>query len=92
MTGADRGLCKTKEDAEAIVALTQLRRMYCEAIKEEEDIVYARNKGFTIQSGVWALTKSVFYGGILPFKSAENAWRFFNENRDLFEKIKILFV
>lgn len=89
---ADKNLCKTRKEAEAFLALIQLKRLWHEYVDEFEGYfdyeLYLVN---TVDDQDWVVCDDDSYS-IFSFPSIELAEEFLNNFKDLFEKIKPLFI
>lgn len=85
---ADKNLCKTKQEAEAFLALIQLKRLWYEYVDEYKDL-YFHYKIYLIGTG-WIVNCSNKYS-LFSFPSQELAQEFLDNFKDLFIKIEPLF-
>lgn len=89
----DRNLCKTKEEAEAFLVLTQLRRLWWEWKDEkpcvQAPVIYSFKHEI---GGNWDIT-FFQYNRAFPiyFYSEETARLFLETFKDLFDKVKVLY-
>ena len=94
-TDADKNLCKTKEEAEAFLALIQLKCLWHEYVDEYKDTYFDYSICLINVSGVpvgggWIVDGTDEYS-IFSFPSIELAQGFLDNFKDLFIKIEPLF-
>lgn len=90
-TSADKNLCKTKEEAEAFLALIQLKRLWHEYVDEFDSVHFDHGIYLAERSGgEWIIDCDDNYS-IFSFPSIELAQEFLNNFKDLFIKIIPLF-
>lgn len=92
----DRNVCKTKEEAEAFLALIQLKRLwheyvdnYSEKVKDCYCIVFVRGKNGNDFS-ILNIGSSIYDIDLFKFPSKELAEEFLNNFKDLFIKASSL--
>lgn len=94
-TKTDKNLCKTKEEAEAFLALIQLKRLWHEYVKDFDSDYFYYSIYLIDVSGApvgsrW-LIDEIDECSIFSFPSIELAQEFLNNFKELFNKIEPLF-
>lgn len=89
----DKNLCKTEAEAEAFLALIQLRRLWHVWRDEPDKKAETRGAAFFYNriEDKWEVSIICFTGFPIWFKSEETAKLFLETFKDLFDKVKVLY-
>ena len=89
-TKTDKNLCKTKEEAEAFLALIQLKRLWHEYVEGFESAYF--DYSIYLVKGEWIMGWNTSYSySIFSFPSKDLAQEFLDNFKELFNKVKPLF-
>lgn len=84
----DQNLCRTREEAEAFLALIKLKRLWHEYVDGHKDEYY--DYGIYLVAGGWIVDLDSEYS-LFSFPSEDLAQEFLNNFTDLFIKIELLY-